>query len=69
MPADHFAPSFESPLFRLRLTRYAPTPADEFGINPHVDTRVAIQLTKMLTRVLTRILTLVLTRTAHAKVV
>ena len=38
LPADYFVPSFESPLFRMRLTRYAPTPADEFGINPHVDT-------------------------------
>ena len=35
---DYFEPSFESPLFRMRLSRYAPTPAGEFGINPHVDT-------------------------------
>jgi isopenicillin N synthase-like dioxygenase len=35
---DYFAPSFESPLFRMRLSRYAPTPAGEFGINPHIDT-------------------------------
>ena len=36
--ADYFSPSFESPLFRMRLARYEPTPENEFGINPHVDT-------------------------------
>ena len=38
LPADYFAAAFEAPLFRLRLSRYAPTPPGEFGINPHVDT-------------------------------
>ena len=41
--ADYFAPSFSSPLFRMRLARYEATPAGEFGINPHVDTRGEIQ--------------------------
>ena len=36
--ADYFAPSFSSPLFRMRLARYEATPEGEFGINPHVDT-------------------------------
>ena len=36
--ADYFAPSFTSPLFRMRLSRYEATPEGEFGINPHVDT-------------------------------
>lgn len=34
----YFESSFASPLFRMRLARYEPTPANEFGINPHVDT-------------------------------
>jgi len=33
-----FDEAFESPLFRVRLSRYAPTPPGEYGINPHVDT-------------------------------
>lgn len=46
MPADFFAPGFEDPLLRLRLTHYPPQeirPTSEqqdrrFGIAPHVDT-------------------------------
>lgn len=38
LPSDYFEPAFAAPLFRLRLSRYAPTPAGEYGINPHVDT-------------------------------
>ena len=41
MPADFFDEAFESPLYRLRMTHYPPvegSPADEFGIAPHVDT-------------------------------
>ena len=33
-----FCAAFEAPLYRLRLSRYGPTPRGEFGINPHVDT-------------------------------
>jgi len=33
-----FSDAFKSPLYRLRLSKYAPTPAGEYGINPHVDT-------------------------------
>lgn len=35
---DFFDGAFEQPLYRLRLSRYAPTPPGEYGINPHVDT-------------------------------
>ena len=41
MPPDFFDAAFEQPLYRLRMTHYPPlegTPADEFGIAPHVDT-------------------------------
>ena len=41
MPANFFDEAFDSPLYRLRMTHYPPvsvTPADEFGIAPHVDT-------------------------------
>ena len=41
MPPAFFDAAFESPLYRLRMTRYPPvvgTPDDEFGIAPHVDT-------------------------------
>ena len=38
LPPTYFAPMFEEPLFRMRLSQYAPSPADEYGINPHVDT-------------------------------
>ena len=39
MPADFFAAAFAEPFYRLRMTHY-PSIADanEFGINPHVDT-------------------------------
>jgi len=40
MAEDFFAPGFKSPLYRLRMTKYAPikqTADDEFGIAPHVD--------------------------------
>jgi isopenicillin N synthase-like dioxygenase len=38
---DFFEPAFQSPFYRLRMTRYTDTSdadADEFGIAPHVDT-------------------------------
>jgi len=41
MPEDYFLKAFEAPLYRLRMTHYpalGPDGADEFGINPHVDT-------------------------------
>ena len=41
MPPSFFDAAFESPLYRLRMTRYphvVGTPDDEFGIAPHVDT-------------------------------
>jgi isopenicillin N synthase-like dioxygenase len=41
MPPSFFDAAFESPLYRLRMTRYpavAGTADDEFGIAPHVDT-------------------------------
>lgn len=43
MEADHFAPGFTDPFWRLRMTHYPPDDAvresnDEFGIAPHVDT-------------------------------
>jgi isopenicillin N synthase-like dioxygenase len=41
MPPSFFDEAFNSPLYRLRMTHYPPvseTPADEFGIAPHVDT-------------------------------
>jgi isopenicillin N synthase-like dioxygenase len=34
----HFDDCFKTPLYRMRLSSYAPTPHGEFGINPHVDT-------------------------------
>jgi isopenicillin N synthase-like dioxygenase len=40
MPEDFFKAGFESPIYRLRMTRYPPIAAhaaDEFGIAPHVD--------------------------------
>ncbi|MEM7080091.1 MAG: 2-oxoglutarate and iron-dependent oxygenase domain-containing protein, partial [Pseudomonadota bacterium] len=37
MPRDFFAPAFEDPLYRLRLTRY-PRQNEGYGIAPHVDT-------------------------------
>lgn len=39
MPPSFFNDAFISPLYRLRMTHYPPSPAtDEFGIAPHVDT-------------------------------
>ena len=41
MPPNFFAPAFERPHYRLRMTHYPPQPADNddgFGIAPHVDT-------------------------------
>jgi len=41
LPAEYFKEAFETPLFRLRMTRYRPAPDMEpgqFGIAPHVDT-------------------------------
>lgn len=41
MPTNFFDEAFVAPLYRLRMTHYPPvtaTPADEFGIAPHVDT-------------------------------
>jgi len=41
MPPNFFDEAFVSPLYRLRMTHYppvTPTPDDEFGIAPHVDT-------------------------------
>lgn len=41
MRPDFFKEAFLSPLYRLRMTHYPPqpdSPADEFGIAPHVDT-------------------------------
>ncbi len=38
---DWFAPAFESPFYRLRMTRYREVPdveVDQYGIAPHVDT-------------------------------
>ena len=35
---DFFSSAFQRPLYRLRLSRYPPTKAGEYGINPHVDT-------------------------------
>lgn len=37
-PVDYFDRVFHSPMFRMRLAQYHPTPTGEFGINPHVDT-------------------------------
>jgi hypothetical protein len=34
----YFTPAFDSALYRFRLSHYPPTPAGEFGINPHIDT-------------------------------
>ena len=33
-----FKDAFTSPLYRMRLSSYGPTPRGEYGINPHVDT-------------------------------
>ena len=38
LPPTWFDAAFTAPLFRLRLSRYSPTPPGEYGINPHVDT-------------------------------
>lgn len=43
LDADFFAPGFEHPSWRLRMTRYPPVPEQlevdaDFGIAPHVDT-------------------------------
>jgi isopenicillin N synthase-like dioxygenase len=43
LDSDYFAPSFEHPSWRLRMTHYPPVPEmleddAEFGIAPHVDT-------------------------------
>lgn len=42
LPADHFTPFFQAPMYTLRMSHYPqqePTaPANEFGIAPHVDT-------------------------------
>lgn len=43
LEADFFAPGFEHPSWRLRMTRYPPVPEQpeqdaDFGIAPHVDT-------------------------------
>mmetsp|Transcript_32729 Transcript_32729/g.104324 ORF Transcript_32729/g.104324 Transcript_32729/m.104324 type:complete len:213 (-) Transcript_32729:32-670(-) len=35
---SYFEPLFHSPVIRMRLASYAPTPEGNFGINPHVDT-------------------------------
>ena len=38
MPSNYFETAFNSPFYRLRMTRYPPTEIAEYGINPHVDT-------------------------------
>lgn len=46
---DWFEPAFQSPFYRLRMTRYTDTPdadVDQYGIAPHVDTSFFTLLTQ-----------------------